>query len=232
MTSTDDRPLDDRAPAGDGPTAEGDLSDATLARLLRWVLIGLGVAAVVGVGVGVAVTVLDREDPPPPMSATDVGFLQDMLDHHDQAVLISEIYLEERPDAGVAPYAREVILYQDREIAWMEAWLAEEGYERGAPDREAMTWMGMGMPVAEMDGMQSAEALQRLDDATGEDADLLFFAMMTDHHQGGIAMAEHEVMAGTDPEITDFAESVARNQRIEIAEYVAAAERLELIPER
>lgn len=237
MTTT--RP-DDTAEANlpqkavDGHTdADGlDLSDAAFERLLRGVLWALGGAIAIGLLAAATVWATSGDEDDQPMNAVDVGFLRDMLDHHEQALVISEIYLDERPDSGVAPYAREVILYQEREIGWMEDWLAEEGYTRGEADRVAMEWMGMASPVSEMPGMQSEDQLARLDAATGEDADLLFFAMMTDHHQGGIHMGEHAAINGADREIMDFAEAVARNQRIEINEYVAAAERLGLIPER
>jgi len=83
-----------------------------------------------------------------------------------------------------------------------------------------------------MAGMQTEELLQRLDNATGEDADLLFLTMMSDHHRGGIHMADYAAANGANEEITDFAAGVARNQSIEISEYVLAAKRLGLIPER
>jgi uncharacterized protein (DUF305 family) len=162
------------------------------------------------------------------MNAVDVGFLQDMLVHHEQALLIANIYLDERPDSGVAPYAREVLLYQEREIEWMNDWLAEEGYDSGEPDRMAMGWMGMSMPVAEMPGMQTQERLDELDEATGEDADRLFFRIMADHHLGGIHMGDFAKVNGARVEITEFAGTVSRNQSIEIIEYQAAYERLGL----
>jgi len=56
-------------------------------------------------------------------------------------------------------YAREVILFQEREIGWMDDWLADDGYPQGQPDREAMTWMAMSSSVGEMPGMQSLESL-------------------------------------------------------------------------
>ena len=226
---TSDRDASDQSDAG---STTRDLSDATFERLLRFVLFGLSAVVIVSLLAAGAVWVLADDTAPQPMNAVDVGFLRDMLDHHEQALLISEIYLDERPDSGVAPYARRVVLYQQRDIDWMEAWLAEEGYPRGAPDRMAMEWMGMAVPVADMAGMQTEELLQRLDNATGEDADLLFLTMMSDHHRGGIHMADYAAANGANEEITDFAAGVARNQSIEISEYVLAAKRLGLIPER
>lgn len=212
-----------------GDDMGGGVSDATVERFYRLLLIALAVAVLAAAFGAAGVWALRADDPAPqPMNEVDVGFLRDMLDHHEQALLISNIYLDERPDSGVAPYAREVLLYQEREIGWMKGWLAEEGYSIGEPDRTAMQWMDEPVPVAEMRGMQSQERLDELDAATGEDADRLFFQMMADHHLGGIHMGDHAKLNGARQEIIDFAANVSKNQAIEIAEYQAAYERLGL----
>ncbi len=213
----------------DERTADESLSDESAQRLLRLVLIVLVTAVVTGLFAAAAIWALGADDEPPePMNAVDVGFLQDMLDHHDQALVISNLYLDGNSDGDAAPYAREVIMFQTRDIGWMEEWLAEDGYARGEPDRTAMVWMDEPTPVAEMRGMQTPERLQELADAEGTDADLLFFDMMTDHHLGGVHMADHAAANGARQEIIDFAESVSRNQRIEVVEYERAMERLGL----
>lgn len=207
----------------------GSVSDAAVERFCHVLLFALGVA-VLAASFGAAAAWALRADEPAaqPMNDVDVGFLRDMIDHHEQALLISNIYLDERPNSGVASYAREVLLYQQREIGWMKEWLAEEGYSIGEPDRIAMQWMNEPVPVAEMPGMQSQERLAELDAATGEDADRLFFQIMADHHLGGIHMGDHAKLNGARQQITDFAANVSRNQAIEIAEYQAAYERLGL----
>lgn len=223
--------LDDSAAGVADGEASGDesMSDDAAERLLRLVLIVLATAVITGLFAAAAIWALGADDEPPaPMNAVDVGFLQDMLDHHDQALLISNLYLEDQPQGDAAPYAREVIMFQTRDIGWMEDWLAEEGYARGAPDRTAMEWMGEPTPVAEMPGMQTPERLQELADATGAEQDRLWFEIMTDHHFGGVHMGEHAAANGSREEITEFAESVARNQRIEVVEYQQAMERLGL----
>jgi uncharacterized protein (DUF305 family) len=213
----------------DAVPGDESLSDDAAERLLRIVLIVLATAVVTGLFAAAAIWALGADDEPPaPMNAVDVGFLQDMLDHHDQALLISNLYLDNHPDGDAAPYAREVIMFQTRDIGWMEDWLAEEGYARGAPDRTAMEWMGEPSPVAEMPGMQTPERLQQLSDARGTEADRLFFEIMTDHHLGGVHMGDHAAANGARDEIIEFAESVSRNQRIEVVEYRQAMERLGL----
>lgn len=216
-------------PGADARIADDSLSDESVQRLLRLVLIVLATAVVTGLFAAAAIWALGGDDEPPsPMNAVDVGFLQDMLDHHDQALLISNLYLEDNADGDAAPYAREVIMFQERDIGWMEDWLAEEGYSRGEADRVAMVWMDEPTPVAEMRGMQTPQRLQELADASGTEADRLFFEIMTDHHLGGVHMADHAAANGAREEITEFAESVSRNQRIEVIEYDLAVERLGL----
>jgi uncharacterized protein (DUF305 family) len=214
----------------DERAADESLSDASAQRLLRLVLIVLGTAVVTGLFAAAAIWALGGDDEPTaPMNAVDVGFLQDMLDHHDQALVISNLYLDNEPQGDAAPYAREVIMFQTRDIGWMEDWLDEEGYSRGAPDRMAMAWMDEPTPVGEMTGMQTPERLQQLSDASGTEADRLFFEIMSDHHLGGVHMADHAAANGAREEITAFAESVSRNQRIEVVEYRRAMERLGLV---
>ena len=163
-----------------------------------------GVAGMFTVGLGLfgaaALWALSGDDDPDvPMNAVDVGFLQDMVDHHEQALLISDTYLENNPDGDAAPYAHEVVMFQTRDLGWMRDWLAEEGYEEGEPDRSAMEWMNTPTPVAEMPGMQSQEQLDELAAANG-----------------------------AKPETIEFAEAVSRNQKIEVVEYANAVERLGL----
>jgi uncharacterized protein (DUF305 family) len=213
----------------DERSGDESLSDAAAQRLLRLVLVVLVTAVVTGAFAGAAIWALGGDDEPAaPMNAVDVGFLQDMLDHHDQALLISSLYLDNNSQGDAAPYAREVIMFQTRDIGWMEDWLAEEGYSRGEPDRMAMVWMDEPTPVGEMTGMQTPERLQQLSEASGTAADRLFFEIMSDHHLGGVHMAEHAAANGAREEITAFAKSVSRNQRIEVIEFRQAMERLGL----
>ena len=213
------------------PDVDQSVSDETTERLLKGVLIAISAVIVLGLFAGAANWALQGdEEPPTPMNAVDVGFLQDMLDHHEQALLISNLYLDNQPDGPASPYANEVIMFQTRDMGWMRDWLAEEGYEPGSPDRTAMEWMNEPVPVAEMPGMQTPERLQQLADATGAEADLLWFEIMTDHHLGGVHMGDHAAANGAREEIIDFAESVSRNQRIEVVEYEGAMRRLGLTP--
>ncbi len=227
-----------RSPTGlDDPTSpsqsdgevEQTISDEATRKLMKGVIVAMAAIVVIGLFAGAAIWALDGDDEPDaPMNAVDVGFLQDMLDHHEQALLISNLYIDNNPDGDAVPYAEEVIMFQTRDMGWMRDWLADEGYAPGEPDRMAMQWMNEPVPVAEMTGMQTPERLQELADASGAEADRLFFEIMTDHHLGGVHMADHAAANGARREIIDFAESVSRNQRIEVVEYEGAMRRLGL----
>ena len=194
----------------------------------------VGVAAVLVVALVVAVggfvvgrATADGSDVPAAGSA-EVGFVEDMIDHHDQAVLMSSLAL--RPDAGASSAVRDVAVgitaMQRYEIGLMEGWLREWGVRRGGVGREAMAWMGHGTPVAEMPGMASASDLQRLTAATGRDFDELFFDLMREHHEGGMHMGEEAAKRADDADVKWLANLMTRNQRREIREMEAIREAL------
>jgi uncharacterized protein (DUF305 family) len=207
-----------------------DVADETIERLLRGVLVVIGLAAVIGVFIGAANWALAADDEEPALGPVDIGYLQDMIDHHTQAIEISETYLADQPDGDAAPYAREVIQFQERDIDRMAAQLALVGFERGLPDRVAMVWMGEPYPVGEMPGMQPRARLDGLAAASGADADQLFFDIMTDHHLGGVHMAEYAADFAATQTVAQLAADTAYNQAIEVVEYDGARERLGLTP--
>ncbi|MDW3215695.1 MAG: DUF305 domain-containing protein [Ilumatobacteraceae bacterium] len=206
---------------------EQTLSDEALRRILTGMAVAVVaiMAAVVFIA-GARWAAADTSEEP--YGNADIGFLQDMVDHHEQALQISEIYLDNNPDGDAAPYAREVILFQERDIERMDAWLDEAGVERGAPGRTAMAWMGMPVALEQMPGMQTSARLAALEASTGPQADRLFFDIMSDHHLGGVHMADSAASRARRSEIREFASKMADNQRIEVVEYDQAIRRLGL----
>ena len=209
--------------------ADQVISDAAMARFVKWGLIGLGVIVLV---VGLAALVNTFTDPVDDavFGPVEVGFLQDMIDHHEQALVISNTFLENNPDGDAASYARDVVLFQTRDIGRMETWLAEEGYSRGGPDRDAMTWMTMATPVGQMPGMATPEELEALAAARGAEADAMFFDLMSTHHIGGVHMADFAAANTEFDWLKTFAEAVSYGQQIEVVEYDQARERYGLPP--
>lgn len=154
----------------------------------------------------------------------DVGFLQDMRFHHEQAVTMSFIYLDH---ADVDPLlrvdARSIAFGQGIEIGRMIQILREMNQPEGAdPDEPgtAMAWMGDGMAMNhdQMPGLATEDELNALRNAEGDDADELFVELMVAHHQGGLEMADYAAEHASSGEVRRFASSIAGSQRDEIIE--------------
>jgi uncharacterized protein (DUF305 family) len=152
-------------------------------------------------------------------SDVDVGFLQDMSEHHRQAVDMSFTYLR-RPDTDprLRTVAESIIFGQSVEIGVMLQVLNEMGAPAVSEDGTAMAWMGHAVDPSEMPGMASEAEVDELAAATGSAADELFVELMTDHHQGGIDMANQAAEDAENDAVRDFAASTARNQQSEIVE--------------
>jgi uncharacterized protein (DUF305 family) len=161
-------------------------------------------------------------------SAVDVGFLQDMIDHHDQAVQMAAIELSNGSSSVPRNFAGDVIASQRYEIGLMDARLQDWHVDRGAPTRDVMTWMGMRLPHQEMPGLASQASLDQLARATGSDADALFLRLMIEHHRGGIHMADHAASNARDARVRDLAKRMSQTQSLEIGEMQAAQTQLGL----
>jgi uncharacterized protein (DUF305 family) len=158
--------------------------------------------------------------------SVEVGFLQDMIHHHEQAVRLGVVGVERSVDPGVAHFALEAIIAQQYEIGYMEAILEEWGHGTGDIDRQAMVWMNMPTSLSNMPGMASEDEVRAYRDMTGPESDAQFLRLMTAHHRGGLHMAEYARDNADDERVVDLADRMARNQAAEVAEYSATAERL------
>ncbi len=160
----------------------------------------------------------------PAEDSVDVGFLRDMIDHHGQAIQLGVVASDNATDHSVRHFGQEALIAQQYEVGYMTALLEEWGVGNGATDRDAMAWMDMPTSVANMPGMASEEELDAFRQMEGTDVDREFFRLMTDHHRGGLHMAEEAAQNASDPRVKALAERMAHNQRAEIAEYQARAD--------
>lgn len=154
---------------------------------------------------------------------TDIGFLQDMRVHHEQAVQMSLIYLdgmadESGIDRNLGIVAREILVGQNIEVGRMIQMLRGFGESEVNETDLAMTWMGEPLPLDRMPGLATNDDLEALAAATGDEADALFVQLMSAHHEGGIHMAEHAATHAATDEVRLMATQMAATQTEEISE--------------
>lgn len=137
----------------------------------------------------------------PLFSVEDLKFAEEMIPHHEQAVLMSDIALTNSTSDEILALARDIKAAQAPEIEQMGSW---EGVRPS-------THMGHTM-----DGMLSDEQIQELRDTEGAAFDRLFLEGMILHHEGAIKMAQ-KVVGSTNKEVAALAASIIAAQEKEIA---------------
>jgi uncharacterized protein (DUF305 family) len=150
----------------------------------------------------------------------EVGFLQDMRAHHDQAVTMGYAYLD-RPDTapGLRAVARSIVLGQGIEIGRMIEMLRQLEAEEIPPTDDAMGWMGMTpVPYQQMPGMATEDQLTELAASEGAAADQLFIELMTNHHRGALHMADFAANEAESADVRQLAETIYSSQLDEIGE--------------
>ncbi|MBR8740518.1 DUF305 domain-containing protein [Nocardiopsis sp. MG754419] len=155
-------------------------------------------------------------------TGADAGFLRDMSAHHAQAVDMSMVILDKTEDVELHTIATDMARTQQAQIGMMQGWLAVWGLSARASE-PPMTWMeghdhggGEGEVPEDMPGLATSEQLVELDDAEGEEAEVLFLELMIAHHLGGIEMAEAEVELGREDLVVDFAQGMVDAQLSEV----------------
>jgi uncharacterized protein (DUF305 family) len=156
----------------------------------------------------------------PRYTAADVQFMQGMIGHHAQAVVMATMAPTHGASPQVALFCRKILRSQADEIELMQGWLRERG-EKVPDPTDPHAGMDMSMPghMMLMPGMLTAGELAQLDSARGVAFDRLFLTSMIRHHEGAITMVAKlfdSPGAGQTPEIFGFATGVDADQRAEI----------------
>jgi uncharacterized protein (DUF305 family) len=158
---------------------------------------------------------MDRDQPH--FSAADVEFMQGMIHHHAQAILMAGWAPTHDASPAIRELCARIVVAQRDEIAFMQRWLRERNQE--VPDADVSHFMMPGMTAMLMPGMLTAKQLALLNDSRGKDFDQRFLAFMIMHHQGAIAMVEKlfESQGATQDDLVfKFASDVNADQSAEI----------------
>ena len=137
----------------------------------------------------------------------DVKFAQMMIPHHEQALEMATLALEnDTASADVKSLARQIEAAQDPEIQVMKGWLSQWGAQESSGPMDH----GPG-------GMMSEEDMDALKAASGADFDQMWLRMMIEHHQGAVTMAQDVLAATDDADVKKLANAVVTGQQEEIA---------------
>ncbi|MFE6842385.1 DUF305 domain-containing protein [Streptomyces sp. NPDC057686] len=175
----------------------------------------------------------------PGLYSPDAGFARDMAVHHQQAVEMSFIVRDRTEDEPVRGLAYDIANTQANQRGMLLGWLDLWGLPKVVADEPPMSWMGsadqhaghgadghdtagheMGgaaaKPGALMAGMATKEELAQLGAAEGRDAEVLYLQLMTDHHKGGVAMAQGCATQCKTPAERDLARGMVEAQQSEL----------------
>ena len=139
------------------------------------------------------------------MVGSDAMFLQMMIPHHEQAVVMSDLALSTSKDADVLKLAKQIRDAQAPEIIKMQGWLSDAGLSED-PGHS----MGNGMG-----GMLSDSDLSALKGSTGKAFDKLFLAGMIAHHEGAIDMVMM-IENSQDSDVKRLGQDIVKSQTAEI----------------
>lgn len=144
----------------------------------------------------------------------DVTFTQNMVVHHEGAILMASLAGRTASTAEVKTLADRIAADQEPEIIEMQSWLVAWG-EPSAADADMG---GMDMGGMDMGGLSQEEAMTELKAVTGAEFDRRFLELMIEHHQGAIEMSQTELAAGVNPRALELAQSIIDAQKAEITE--------------
>ncbi|GAB2840673.1 DUF305 domain-containing protein [Streptomyces deserti] len=164
---------------------------------MRHVGLIAGAAAAVLVAAG-AITYAVAEDggsgDTPAADSADAGFARDMAVHHQQAVEMSYIVRDRTKNEDVRRLAYDIAQTQANQrgmlLGWLDLWELPK-----VSSEPPMTWMDMGDMAsgkdgALMPGMATNTEMKKLGTLSGKQAEIFYLQLMTDHHKGGVHMAE------------------------------------------
>ena len=145
----------------------------------------------------------------------DVRFMQDMIVHHAQAIVMVSLVRDRLADTQVKALAARIADEQRPEIDAMAKWLEAKGEQvppqAGNPELGSGSHDHSGMP-----GMATQAQLRQLKDARGAEADQLWLTLMTAHHEGALRMVVQQHRDGTDDVVTQLGDEIHVTQSVQI----------------
>jgi len=122
----------------------------------------------------------------------DVNFMKGMIAHHAQALIMSEMAVDNGASSQVQTLAARIINAQRDEIRSMLSWLRDRGQAVPEVHIDGLNLMvhGVADHHKHMPGMLTQEQLEDLAAARGAEFDWLFLTYMIQHHSGAVSMVD------------------------------------------
>jgi len=165
-----------------------------------------GMAGMSGMDMGHEITIPNGAG----YTKADVEFMQGMIAHHAQAIVMSRMAESHGANPQVLKLSNKIDQSQVPEIRIMQAWLRRNN--QFAPD--TASWHHVMMS-----GMLTTAQLNELSAAKGVDFDRAYLRLMIQHHAGALQMCDDLFKtpdAAQEVDVNVFANDVVTNQTVEI----------------
>ena len=152
-------------------------------------------------------------------SPDDVSFMQGMIPHHEQALVMAELVSERTNQAELGQIAGRIKASQKDEIEFMQSWLADRDEPVSNNDMSMRHSHSDHANGSIMKGMATPEQMAELAAANATAFDRLFLQLMIAHHEGAVEMVENlldQPGSAYDPVLFEFVGDVKNDQRVEI----------------
>lgn len=150
----------------------------------------------------------------------DVDFATEMIQHHAQALSMVDMIEAKEVSPALKALAEQIRMAQGPEIEILVDWLQDWSQPIPETTRDHANAHGDGdMEMdADMPGMMSADDMQALQSAQGEEFEQMWLEMMIEHHEGAVEMAVMEKEYGEFAGAIGLADTIITAQRTEIDE--------------
>lgn len=127
-------------------------------------------------------------------------FMQDMLDHHMMAIMMSELCLEKAVHEELRALCADIIAAQRAEIEQMQAWL--------------QTWYGISYEPTMKPGDE--RMMERMAAMSSAEFEVAYMEMMIRHHRRAVKEGEHCLHKAYHAGLVALCENIIEAQTAEI----------------
>ena len=142
----------------------------------------------------------------------DIKFLQGMIVHHEQAIVMSKLAAKRTNNKTIIDLANRIDLSQVDEINFMESWLSAR--DKNLHEINHKGHMHMSMP-----GIATPAQIESLKKANSTDFDRLFLQLMIKHHDGALDMVDELKKypgSANNQLLNEFVSDLINDQAVEI----------------